>query len=173
VTGQHVELKGEIMSRDSKNKADVVLKLLEEGDTMLCLDARCAGVTVPPQFADNPSLQLILNLNFPYPIEVTDAGVSANLAFGGRRFACYVPMEALWAAFNPQDMQGMMWPESMPSEVRAELTVQKDQASPDETSASLSLATPRATDKQKKTGTAQQKSDSPPASKRGHLRVVK
>lgn len=152
------------MSRDAKNKAAVVLKLLEEGDTMLCLDARCAGVAVPPQHAENPSLQLIINLNFPYPIEVTDEGIRANLAFGGRRFTCYVPMAALWAAFHPQDMQGMMWPESMPPEVRGELTVAQDQAPP---------SAPRVVAKPQKSTSAQRETDAPPLRQRGHLRVVK
>ena len=83
------------MIQDPKSKAAVVLKLLEEGDAMLCLDARHEGVAVPREHAQNPSLRLILNLNFPNPIDVTDEGVSANLAFGGRRFACYIPMDAL------------------------------------------------------------------------------
>ena len=159
------------MSRDSKNKADVILKLLEEGDTMICLDARYTGVTVPPQHAHNPSLQLILNLNFPYPIEVTDEGVSANLAFGGRRFSCYVPMEALWAAFHPEDMQGMMWPDSMPPEVRDELTVQKERGS-SEASVNPKPAS-HAMDERKKKQSATQTTDTSAARKRGHLRVVK
>src|SRR5712691_4763326 len=97
------------------SKEAVVLKLLSEGDTMLCLDARHQGVRVPPQHANNHALQLILNLNFPQPIDVTAEGVSVNLSFGGRRSACYIPMEAVWAVFHPDTMQGMMWPDSMPA----------------------------------------------------------
>jgi len=83
------------------SKEAVVLKLLAEGDTMLCLDARHQDVHVPPQHANNHALRLILNLNFPHPIDVTAEGVSAHLSFGGRRFACYIPMAAVWAAFHP------------------------------------------------------------------------
>ena len=57
------------------SKEAVVLKLLAEGDTMLCLDARHQGVHVPHQHANNHALRLILNLNFPQPIEVTAQGV--------------------------------------------------------------------------------------------------
>ena len=109
------------------SKEAVVLKLLAEGDTMLCLDARHQGVRVPPQHANNHALRLILNLNFPQPIEVTAQGVSANLSFGGRRYTCYIPMEAVWAAFNPDTMQGMMWPDSMPTEVKADLALRQQQ----------------------------------------------
>ena len=111
------------------SKEAVVLKLLAEGDTMLCLDARHQGVRVPPQHANNHALRLILNLNFPQPIEVTAQGVNANLSFGGRRYTCYIPMEAVWAAFNPDTMQGMMWPDSMPAEVKADLALRQQEAS--------------------------------------------
>ncbi|PON09965.1 hypothetical protein C2W62_52635, partial [Candidatus Entotheonella serta] len=104
-----------------------VLQLLEEGDTTLCLDARYEGVEVPRQHAQNPSLQLILNLNFPHPIHVSADGISANLSFGGRRHTCYVPMGALWAAFNPQNMKGMMWTDSMPPEVQDNLSTETEQ----------------------------------------------
>ena len=163
------------MRRDAKSKAAVVLKLLEEGDTMLCLDARHTGVAVPPQHADNPSLRLVLNLNFPYPIEVTDEGIRANLAFGGRRFACYVPMGALWAVFNPANMQGMMWPESMPSEVHNELTSQKNQAAPDVPVASSAAqqTSPGGNEGQGRTSRGAQEADKPILRQHRHLRIVK
>ena len=113
------------------SKDAVILKLLSEDDTMLCLDARHQGVRVPPQHANQLALRLILNLNFPQPIDVTPEGVSAQLSFNGRRCACYIPMAALWAAFDPQTMQGMMWPDSMPAEVKAEFAArQRDAVAP-------------------------------------------
>src|SRR5712692_10131002 len=109
------------------SKEAVVLKLLAEGDTMLCLDARHKGVRVPPQHANDHALRLILNLNFPQPIDVTAEGVSASLSFGGRRFACYIPMAAVWAALHPDTMRGMMWPDSMPAEVKADFVARQQQ----------------------------------------------
>jgi stringent starvation protein B len=141
----------------------------------LCLDARHEGVAVPREHAQNPSLRLILNLNFPSPIDVTDEGVSVNLSFGGRRFDCYVPMDALWAVFNPESMQGMMWPESMPPEVQAELTPQPSDAATGPRSkrpggwgapsGNRSEVTPE--------GTGEKSEVQPATRKRGHLRVVK
>ena len=162
------------MSQTSTSKEAVILKLLEEGDTMLCLDTRCQGVRVPPQHANNPALRLILNVNFPRPIEVTEAGVSANLSFGGRRFACFIPMAALWAAFNPQTMQGMMWPDSMPPEVVRELAAQQQAGK--QASAAPAQGSPvppgrKAEPEQTATETSQEK-PSPPR-QRGHLRVIK
>ena len=168
------------------SKEAVVLKLLSEGDTMLCLDARHQGVHVPSQHANNHALQLILNLNFPQPIEVTAEGVSANLAFGGRRFTCYIPMEAVWAVFHPDTMQGMMWPDSMPAEVKAELAA-RQQAPPPQTTPpqqatppAVPVKTPQPRGRLRPvTGAGKKSTDEddeegpPPPRQRGHLRIVK
>jgi stringent starvation protein B len=170
------------------SKEAVVLKLLAEGDTMLCLDARHQGVRVPPQHATNQALRLILNLNFPQPIEVTAQGVSADLSFGGRRYTCYIPMEAVWAAFNPDTMQGMMWPDSMPAEVKADLALRQQEASQPQTAlpqqATRSAApakTPKprgrlrpVTGAGKKNPDQDQDDEGPqPPRQRGHLRIIK
>lgn len=161
------------------SKEAVILKLLSEGDTMLCLDARYKGVRVPPQHTKHHALRLILNYNFPQPIEVTDEGVSANLSFNGRRFACYIPMGALWAAFNPQTMQGMMWPDSMPAEVQAEFAARQEQGiiSPPAPSSEATIAAPAARSRQRPVaGIGKKKTDNndeEPPRQRGHLRIVK
>jgi stringent starvation protein B len=159
------------MAKTLASKEAVVLQLLEEGDTMLCLDARHAGVRVPSQHARDLNLRLILNLNFPHPIEVTGDGISANLAFGGRRFACYIPMDALWAAFNPKTMQGMMWPDSMPPEVLADLTAKQQAAS--KQTAPAKLAQPRVVTRKGKSPSEQDQDESPLPRQRGHLRIIK
>jgi len=170
---------GEIMPDTPTSKEAVVLKLLSEGDTMLCLDARYEGVRVPPQHARNHALRLILNLNFPQPIEVTAEGVSANLSFGGRRFACYIPMQALWAAFNPQSMQGMMWPDSMPGEVKAEFAARQQSApspapaTPTEASGAAPEPQGRLRPGMKATKKTTDKNNNAPPRTRGHLRIVK
>lgn len=174
------------MTQDPRSKVTVVLKLLEEGDTMLCLDARHEGAVVPPEHAQNPSLRLVLNLNFPNPIDVTDEGVSANLAFGGRRFPCYIPMAALWAAFNPETMEGMMWPDHMPPEVQEELEAERESdtsAGSDQHPSPVQSRQPDAPALQDATAiknasaTTRKLSDKPQARvaprQRGHLRVVK
>ena len=168
------------------SKEAVVLKLLAGGDTMLCLDARHQGVRVPPQHANNHALRLILNLNFPQPIEVTAQGVSANLSFGGRRYTCYIPMEAVWAAFNPDTMQGMMWPDSMPAEVKADFALRQQQeaSSPQiaPQQAPRSVAPARAPKSRGRlrpvTGVGKKSPDqddegSQPPRQRGHLRIIK
>jgi stringent starvation protein B len=167
------------------SKEAVVLKLLSEGDTMLCLDARHQGVHVPPQHANNHALRLILNLNFPQPIEVTAQGVSANLSFGGRRYTCYIPMEAVWAAFNPDTMQGMMWPDSMPAEVKADLALRQQQEAPQsqttpsqqDTRSAAPAKALKSRGRLRPVAGAGKKSpeeeDEGPPRQRGHLRIIK
>ena len=157
------------MNSAPASKEAVVLKLLAQGDTMLCLDARHPDACVPPHQARNPALRLILNRNFPRPIDVTPEGISVNLSFGGRRFDCYIPMDALWAAFNPQTMEGALWQESASPEVLENLKAQlqlKQPAGPvpDTPSKSGPKAVPRANGETPASQTPR---------KRGHLRLVK
>lgn len=147
------------------SKEAVILKLLAEGDTMLCLDARHPDACVPPHQAQNPALRLILNRDFPRPIDVTAEGISVNLSFGGRRFDCYVPMDALWAAFNPHTMEGALWQESASPEVLENLKAQL-QVTPAAEAARKAgpQAVPRADGETPAATTPR---------KRGHLRLVK
>jgi stringent starvation protein B len=168
------------MHEDSPSKEAVILKLLTEGDTMLCLDARVQGVRVPPQLAHNPALRLVLNLNFPHPIDVTAAGVSANLSFGGRRFTCYMPMEAIWAVFNPHTMAGRIWPESAAPEVLADLQAQQQQAIQQPQSGKIlrlrpTLKAEAAREEVEQEDRAEAPEAAAPATprQRGHLRIVK
>ena len=157
------------MSTPPVSKEAVILKLLAEGDTMLCLDARHPDACVPPHQAHNPALRLILNRNFPRPIDVTEEGISVNLSFGGRRFDCYVPMDALWAAFNPHTMEGALWQESAAPEVLENLKAQLQVKQPAEPASEAARQTgpqavPRANGEAPAAKTPR---------KRGHLRLVK
>ena len=157
------------MSTPPVSKETVILELLAEGDTMLCLDARHPDACVPPHQARNPALRLILNRKFPRPIDVTEAGISVNLSFGGRRFDCYIPIDALWAAFNPHTMEGALWPESAAPEVLEHLKAQlqvKPAAQPasEATHKIGPKAVPRASGEASAAKTPR---------KRGHLRLVK
>ena len=163
------------MHANATSKEAVILKLLEEGDTMVCLDARYDGVAIPREHAHNPALRLIFNLNFPHPIDVTTEGIQANLAFGGQRHACYIPMDAIWAAFNPQTMQGMMWPDSMPEEVRTELTnhEQQEETTPPAAGQPQPPTAPHVVAGLRKETPNEQDTPSTTPRQRGHLRVVK
>lgn len=156
------------MDATPASKEAVVLKLLAEGDTLLCLDARHPDACVPPHQAGNPALRLILNRQFPRPIDVSEDGIGVNLSFGGRRFDCYIPMDALWAAFNPHTMEGSLWQESASPEVLEGLKDQmKEKRDIDEAAGA---------DKSGPTAVPRNNGEAPASAtprKRGHLRLVK
>nr|CRH07542.1 putative stringent starvation protein B (sspB) [Candidatus Magnetococcus massalia] len=104
---------------EQPDKADVIRFLLEEeGRVMLCIDATQESVEVPRRFADDNGLRLVLNRQMPQPIHVGSDKVESELRFGGIPHYCIIPYEALWGAFNPDTGHGMLWPESMPNDVR-------------------------------------------------------
>ena len=101
----------------NKKKYEFLLYLLEEGDAMVCLDARLPEVDVPESHKNNSSLNLIFNLNFKRPVEITEEGVFASLAFNGRPHKCVLPFNAVWAIYDPKMKNGQVWEESIPSDI--------------------------------------------------------
>ena len=101
----------------SKKKYDFLLFLLEEGDAMVCLDSRHEGVDVPKNQKTNSSLNLVFNLNFRRPFDVTDEGIFATLAFNGRPHKCILPFDAVWAIYDPNMKNGQVWEESIPKDM--------------------------------------------------------
>ena len=107
------------MEDENKNKYDFLLSLLSEGDAMVCLDARQAGVDVPSGHKNDPSLNLILNLNFRRPIDIQKEGIFVTLSFQGRPHKCVVPFDAVWASWSfclPfVGFSFVVWPKMAPS----------------------------------------------------------
>ena len=98
-------------------KSDFLLYLLEEGDAMVCLDARLSEVDVPASHKNNSSLNLIFNLNFKRPFEIKEEGIFASLVFNGRPYECALPFDAVWAIYDPNMKNGQVWEESIPSDM--------------------------------------------------------
>ena len=101
----------------NKKKYDFLLYLLEEGDAMVCLDARHEEVDVPASQKNNSSLNLIFNLSFRQPIEITEDGIYSSLAFNGRPYKCSLPFDAVWAIYDPNMKNGQVWEESIPEDM--------------------------------------------------------
>ena len=69
--------------------------------------------------------QLVLQVGFdmliPIPdLRVDDEGVLGTLSFSRMPFTCFVPWDAVFALVG-DDGRGMVWPESMPPEIAAEV----------------------------------------------------
>ena len=101
----------------NKKKYDFLLYLLEDGDAMVCLDSRHPDVDVPESHKDNSSLNLVFNLNFKRPFEITEEGIFASLAFNGRQYQCALPFSAVWSIYDPKMKNGQVWEESIPTDM--------------------------------------------------------
>ena len=117
------------MESDNKNKYDILVQLLSEGDAMVCLDARHPEVDVPNTHKDNPALSLVFNLNFRSPFAVQGTGIFATLTFGGRAHKCVIPFEAVWAIHEPESKKGQVWEESFPKDLKLQVDANVKEAS--------------------------------------------
>jgi hypothetical protein len=78
---------------------------------------------VPPHLTRQPQIVLEIGLDMPLPIldlRVDDWGVLGTLSFNRSPFTCCVPWEAVFAVVG-KDGMGMVWPDSLPPEVAAEV----------------------------------------------------
>jgi stringent starvation protein B len=101
------------------SKREAFLAFLHEGWVSLHLDARRAGVAVPPAFANEPHLVLQYGRNMPIPIpdlDVTDQGVSATLSFSRSPHRTHVPWSSVYVVACT-DGRGILYYEDVPDEV--------------------------------------------------------
>lgn len=148
----------------NKNKHDLLVLLLSEGDAMVCLDARRPEVDVPAQHKTNPKLSLIINLNFKRPVEVTAEGIFATLSFGGKPHSCVLPFTAVWAIYEPNTQKGHIWEECIPKDANLVENLLKQ---PEKAKKTPALKTA------KKPGWRKTSDESSPKRDRSHLRVIK
>jgi hypothetical protein len=111
-------------------KRDVASALLRKGSLFLHLDPRVSGVCVPPWLTKQP--QLVLQVGFDMVIRipdlrVDDEGVFGTLSFNRNPFACAIPWDAVFALVG-DDGRGLVWPESMPPEIAAEVERESQRA---------------------------------------------
>jgi stringent starvation protein B len=106
-----------VMEDVRKHKYDFLSQLLSEGDAMVCLDARRDDVCVPKKHKDDPSLNLVFNLNFRKPIEINEEAIWVTLSFSGRPHKCVIPLDAIWAIYEPTMKKGQVWEESLPGDI--------------------------------------------------------
>ena len=153
------------MESDNKNKYDILVQLLSEGDAMVCLDARHPEVDVPNTHKDNPALSLVFNLNFRRPFDVQETGIFATLAFGGRPQKCVIPFEAVWAIHEPESKKGQVWEASFPKDLKLQVGTNVKEASLE--SEPLLMKVEVQSKISKKGQSSRSKKD------RSHLRVIK
>lgn len=170
------------MDPENQIKSEYLLKLLEEGDAMVCLDSRHPAVDVPASHRNNPVLNLVFNLGFRRPFEVMPDGIYATLAFDRRPHKCVIPFEAVWAIYVPGTQNGQVWENSIPDDLDLEGQAlelfSSSKTGPKATPAPKPKAVFQEVAEQD-TGTEAGEQEPPPAKKgkpkrdRSHLRVIK
>jgi stringent starvation protein B len=111
-------------------KREVAHALLTQGAAFVHLDPRGVDVVVPDWLKRQPQLVLQIGLNMPVPIRdlrVDDTGVFGTLSFNRAPFTCMVPWHAVFALVG-DDGRGMVWPDSMPSEIAQEIEREAERA---------------------------------------------
>ena len=98
--------------------------LLGEGGLFVHFDPRVRGVVAPAHFKSQPQLVFQFGrkgLAVPIPdLLVDEEGISGTLSFSRTPHACFVPWGAVFALVG-DDGRGLVFPESMPAEIRAEV----------------------------------------------------
>lgn len=111
------------MSNNPLPKIDVANQLLRKGSLFVHLDPRVQDVVVPPWLRHQAQLVLQVGLDMPIPIhdlQVNDTGISGTLSFSRTPFTCVMPWNSVFALVGDEG-RGMVWPESMPAEIVAEV----------------------------------------------------
>ena len=106
-------------------KLRMFARLIERGMVMITADARRDNARVPNRLAGD----LELKLNFSHKFGVgdffyDDDGVRASLSFGGQAFYVDIPWTAVYGMLSHVDGERMIWPDSLPEELKALLPPQ-------------------------------------------------
>ena len=164
------------MDKRTDEKKARLLGSLEQGMTMIHLDARRPGVLVPEHLRQEAHLLLNLSYRFDPPdLAVGEWGVRCTLTFANKRFTIAVPWSALYAISSHLSKEFWMYPDDMPRELL--------EASPERIAQSGELAgplpsadgkdEPRAVLREVVMDRREDPKDPPEPPRRGHLRLVK
>jgi hypothetical protein len=104
-------------------KWNVATALLNKGSLFVHLDPRIKDVVVPPWLRHQP--QLVLQVGWDMPVSIPDFrvdefGIFGTLSFSRTPFACNMPWDSVFALVGDEG-KGMVWDDSMPPEIVAEV----------------------------------------------------
>lgn len=103
------------------SRRKVVEDLLESGDVMVVLDARCKNVEVPDYLSGTCDLRLVLSYKFRHPINIDDEKIFTTLLFNKVPVDCVLPFDAIWGVFPVDKVGGGLWLDSIPAPIRETL----------------------------------------------------
>jgi len=96
------------------------------GRIYIVVDASADAVNVPDFLKGDPALRLALNVRMRQPIYIRDDGVSSVFSFSGQPHDCFIPLQYIWAAYEPDgDLEsGLVWESDVPEIVRSAFLAQ-------------------------------------------------
>lgn len=103
---------------EGKAKRDAFIAMLNEGMTMLHLDARAERVDVPTRF--HRDFHLRLNFSYRFQLStfiVEEDAITASLSFSGETYLCVIPWSAVFGMTSHVSGETRVWAEHMPSEL--------------------------------------------------------
>jgi stringent starvation protein B len=162
------------MEKQLPEKKDRLLHALEQGMTMIHVDARRPGVLVPEHLKNEAHLLLNLSYRFAPPdLAVGEWGVRSTLTFGGQRFTVAVPWSALYAISSHATKEFWMYPDDMPKELLESMPQPQVDVGPPAMVPSRAFLREVVSDEApvKPRKVVNEEVASPPS--RGHLRLVK
>jgi len=91
------------------------------GRIYIVVNATDDDVVVPEHLHGDPALRLVLNVRMPQAIIFKDGVLESELSFSGNLFHCSIPMQAIWAAYMPEQQieNGILWEDDVPETIRA------------------------------------------------------
>ena len=110
------------MSFEDKIKARQLSDYFQlHGRIYIVVDATADGVSVPAYLKGDPTLRLAFNTRMPQPIHIQEDGVSSTLSFSGQPYDCHIPLQYIWAAYQPDgDLEdGLIWEDAVPEVIRS------------------------------------------------------
>ncbi len=93
------------------------------GRIYIVVNATDDAVIVPEHLHGDPALQLVLNARMPQTILIKNDVLESDFSFSGNSFHCFIPMQAIWAAYVPEQQieNGIVWKEDVPETMQAVL----------------------------------------------------
>jgi len=137
------------------------------GRIYIVVNATGDTVIVPEHLHGDPALRLVLNARMPQAIIIKKDVLESKFSFSGNLFFCSIPMQAIWAAYVPEQQieNGILWEEDVPETIQTMMqAVQSAQDDSDETGIKTNpdMQALDSTDEVKQSGR-----------RVGHLRVIK
>jgi stringent starvation protein B len=161
-----------------QDKKERLLAALDQGMTMVHLDARRPGVLVPVHLKEEHHLLLNLSYRFePHDLAVSDWGIRSTLTFSSKKFTVAIPWSAIYGVASHVTKDFWMYPEDLPPELVDRLTTKVPTALACATPVDDIEGGPRVVEASAPAENAPEgekpEDETPKPKGRGHLRVVK